>query len=201
MKLVVGLGNPGPRYAGSRHNIGFMVADELARRWRCPDWRHERDYEGLLTEAMRGDERAVLLKPMTLMNLSGRSVSAFVRFFKLPLAEVLVVFDDLDLPPGQLRIRAGGSAGGHRGMGDIVRALADDQVARVRIGIGKVHRSATVEHVLGRFDPAERAEIEPAIALAADAAECWIAEGVTAAMNRFNRRPSRDEDAPASGAN
>lgn len=193
MKLIAGLGNPGPRYADSRHNIGFLVADELARRWRADLTRFDRDFEALLGEGQCAGERVLLLKPMTFMNLSGRSVAAAARFYKLAPDALLVIYDDLDLPVGKLRLRAGGSAGGHNGMGDVIQQSGTDQIARLRIGIGKVHRAATVGHVLGRFDPEEREEIAFALGQAADAAECWVREGVTAAMNRFNRKKDDDD--------
>ena len=189
MKLVIGLGNPGPRYAESRHNIGYLVVDELARRWAADVSRYDRDFEGLIGEAQAEGQRVLLLKPMTFMNLSGRSVAAVRRFYKLATQDVLVIYDDLDLPVGQLRVRAGGSAGGHRGMTDVLQQLATDEVPRVRIGIGKVHPSATVEYVLSRFEPDERPLMEAALTTAADAATCWLRAGIDAAMNQFNRRP------------
>ena len=189
MKLVAGLGNPGPRYAESRHNIGYLVVDELARRWAADVSRYDRDFEGLIGEAQAEGQRVLLLKPMTFMNLSGRSVAAVRRFYKLATQDVLVIYDDLDLPVGQLRVRAGGSAGGHIGMTDVLQQLATDEVPRVRIGIGKVHPSATVEYVLSRFEPDERPLMEAALTTAADAATCWLRAGIDAAMNQFNRRP------------
>jgi PTH1 family peptidyl-tRNA hydrolase len=189
VKLVAGLGNPGPRYAESRHNIGYLVVDELARRWAADVSRYDRDFEGLIGEAQAEGQRVLLLKPMTFMNLSGRSVAAVRRFYKLATQDVLVIYDDLDLPVGQLRVRAGGSAGGHRGMTDVLQQLATDEVPRVRIGIGKVHPSATVEYVLSRFEPDERPLMEAALTTAADAATCWLRAGIDAAMNQFNRRP------------
>jgi len=188
VKLIAGLGNPGPRYADSRHNIGFWVVDELARRWRSDLSRYEARFEGLVGQAQRGDTAVLLLKPTTFMNLSGRSVGAVTRFYKLQHADLLVVYDDLDLPVGQLRLRAGGSSGGHKGMEDVLRNLGGEDVARIRIGIGKVHRAATVGHVLGRFAPDERPLIDAAVTAAADAAECWLARGIAAAMNEFNRK-------------
>ncbi len=201
MKLVAGLGNPGPRYAESRHNLGFMVVDALAQRWRVDASAYEKRFEAQLGEAMRSGQRVFLLKPQTYMNLSGRSVAALARFYRVPLADVLVVYDELDLPLGTIRVRARGSAGGHNGMSDVIRHLSSDQVARVRVGIGKVHSAATVEHVLSRFMPSEREAAEQVIDLAADAVECWLARGATEAMNQFNRKPGgrRNTDEPSKG--
>jgi len=188
MKLVVGLGNPGPRYAQTRHNVGFWVVDELARRWKVGELSFDRDYEALTGLAQVGGHGVLLMKPQKFMNFSGRSVSAAARFYKLPASDLLIVYDDLDLPVGGLRLRATGSGGGHNGMTDVLGKLATQDVARVRIGIGKVHRAATVEHVLGKFAPGEREEMEQAAGLAADAVECWLNEGMTAAMNRYNQK-------------
>ncbi|MBK9120270.1 MAG: aminoacyl-tRNA hydrolase [Phycisphaerales bacterium] len=201
MKLIAGLGNPGPRYAETRHNVGYDVADELARRWRCDLSRFDRDFEGLVGEAQVGTERVLLLKPLTFMNLSGRSVAAVCRFYRLPPTEVLVVHDDLDLPVGQLRLRASGSAGGQKGLADILRHFGTQEVARLRIGIGKALRAPASDFVLSRFLPDERPVIDATVALAAEAAEAWVRRGIATAMNEFNRR--RDEErgsSPAGGA-
>ena len=206
MKLIAGLGNPGRRYAGSRHNVGYLVVDELARRWRIDAARHDRRCEGLLAEGSAAGQRVVLLKPTTFMNLSGRSVAAVWRFYKLAFADVLIVHDDLDLPVGQIRLRAVGSAGGHKGLLDILRHLGSPEVPRLRIGIGKVYQAATVEYVLSRFEPQEREIIEQTLGRAADAVECWLRDGIDAAMNAFNRKceqepPDRgDEPAAPDGA-
>ena len=192
MKLIAGLGNPGPRYADSRHNVGFLVVDELGRRWNCEVGKFDRHFEGLVGQTRRNGEDVLLLKPATFMNLSGQSVSAAARFYKLAPEQVLVVIDDLDLATGQLRLRAEGSAGGHKGLADILRHLGTTEVPRVRIGIGRVHKDATVEYVLGRFSPVERPAMEAAIQLAGDAVEMWLARGMTAAMNEFNRKPESD---------
>lgn len=189
MKLVAGLGNPGPRYDGTRHNVGFEVVEELARRWRVAPLKFDRHFEGLVGEGQCGTERVMLLRPMTFMNLSGRSVSAAGKFYKVGPEATLVAYDELDLPVGQIRVRASGSAGGHRGMTDVLSALGSQSVPRIRLGIGKVHRSATVEHVLSRFDPQEREEMDRVVAIAADAVECWLREGIESAMNKYNRRP------------
>ncbi len=206
MKLIAGLGNPGPRYAGSRHNVGFDVVDEIARRANTEITRFDRHYEALFGEAQLAGQRVLLLKPQTFMNLSGRSVAAVLRFYKLDPVDLLVIYDDLDLPVGRVRLRAVGSAGGHKGMLDVLRHTSTDEIARIRIGIGKVHPSATTEYVLSRFDPDERPVISAAISTAADAATCWARHGIETAMNRFNRKqeqasppPKPDNDARSEG--
>lgn len=192
MKLIVGLGNPGPRYAESRHNVGYVVVDELAHRWVTDVTRFDRHFEGLRGEAHAHGQRAFLLKPTTFMNLSGRSVAAVQRYYRLATSDLLIIHDDLDLTVGQLRIRATGSSGGHKGLDDVIRHCGTDEISRLRIGIGKVHRDATTEYVLGPFAPDERPTIEEAITAAADAAECWLQRGVAAAMNQFNRRRNEE---------
>ncbi len=200
MKVIAGLGNPGPRYADSRHNVGFAVVDELARRWAAEAPRFDRDFAGLLGRATRGGAEVLLLKPATYMNESGRSVAAVWRYYKLAADDVLIIHDDLDLPVGQLRLRAAGSSGGHKGLDDVIRCFGTDEIPRLRIGIGKVHRAATVAYVLSRFDAQERPLIEAAIGRAADAAECWRTRGIAAAMNEYNRKPDdQSSDRPAPG--
>lgn len=197
MKLVAGLGNPGPQHAQSRHNMGFFIVAELAQRWDLPPARYERGWEAMLGEGQRGGQRVLLLQPQTYMNASGRSVAAVWRYYQLALEDLLVVLDDLDLPLGQLRLRAGGSSGGHKGLTDVIRHLGSDQFARLRLGIGRVPRSATVEYVLGRFGPQEREDAAAAVQAGADAVECWLDRGLTAAMNAFNRRRPAPEAGPS----
>lgn len=165
-----------------------MLVDELARRWKGAVDRFDRDFQGLLGDVTWQGQRVLLLKPQTYMNLSGQSVAAVVRFYKLDWTDVMVVHDDLDLPPGALRLRPTGSAGGQKGLADVLRHAGTQDVPRLRVGIGKVHRAATVEHVLGRLDAQEREVFTIALARAADAVECWLRRGVEAAMNEFNRR-------------
>ena len=186
MKLVAGLGNPGPRYVQTRHNVGYLVVDELARRWGVSAEKYERRYEALVGQGQVAGQRVLLLKPQTYMNLSGGSVLAVRQFYKLGLADLLVVCDDLDLPVGRIRLRASGSGGGQKGLENILLRLASNDVPRLRIGIGRVDKSVTTEYVLTRFAPAERERIDEAIATAADAVECWLDKGIEAAMNRFN---------------
>jgi PTH1 family peptidyl-tRNA hydrolase len=189
--LVAGLGNPGARYARTRHNVGYAVVDELGRRWGVRVENYARRYEALLADVQRPDQRVLLLKPQTFMNLSGRSVLAVAQFYKLDRSNLLVVCDDLDLPVGRLRLRAAGSGGGQKGLENILLRLGSNDVPRLRIGIGKVDKSVTTEHVLGRFAPSELEPIAQALDAAADAVECWLREGIDAAMNRFNPQRGR----------
>jgi peptidyl-tRNA hydrolase, PTH1 family len=184
MKLVVGLGNPGSKYQGTRHNIGFELVDRLARGGRGAAF--SRRFDGLLADTEIDFRRVLLLKPETFMNLSGRSVSQAVRFYKLPLSDILVVCDDLSLPLGKLRIRTAGSDGGQKGLRDVAAALGTDQFPRLRIGIGDQDDSDAVNFVLTRFRSAERPIIDDALILASQAVAVWVTQGIEAAMNRFN---------------
>jgi len=184
IKLVVGLGNPGTKYQETRHNIGFDLVDCLARGGRGAAF--SRKFDGLLAEAEIDFRRVLLLKPETFMNLSGRSVGQVVRFYKLLLADILVVCDDLSLPLGKLRIRPGGSDGGQKGLRDIAAHLGTDQFPRLRIGIGDQDDVDAVDFVLSRFRSAERPIIDDALILASQAVAVWVTQGIDAAMNRFN---------------
>jgi PTH1 family peptidyl-tRNA hydrolase len=183
-KLVVGLGNPGTKYQGTRHNIGFELIDRLARGGRNAAF--VRKFDGLLAEIEIDFRRVLLLKPETFMNLSGRSVGQAVRFYKLPLTDILVVCDDLSLPLGKLRIRPAGSDGGQKGLRDIAAHLGSDQYPRLRIGIGDQHDSDATEFVLTRFKSSERPIMDDALILASQAVAVWVTQGIDAAMNRFN---------------
>jgi len=195
VKLVVGLGNPGPEYAESRHNAGFLIVDRLAARHRIALVR-ERRFCGLYGEGRVGGERVALLEPHTWMNLSGKAVVAAVD--ALPLgdlaSDLVVVYDDLDLPFGRLRVRPGGSAGGQKGLADIQDWLGRSDFPRLRFGIGRPPPGGdAVEHVLAPFDAAELRSLDAALERAADAVETILVEGVQVAMNRFNA--SRPEEA------
>jgi peptidyl-tRNA hydrolase, PTH1 family len=185
MKLVVGLGNPGRKYEGTRHNVGFRVAAELAAKHGAT--KPKRAFQGEVVEAKIDAEKLLLLCPHTLMNLSGGSVLEARDFYKIPEDELLVVSDDLNLPLGKLRFRESGSSGGQRGLEDILRRLGTDLVPRLRIGIGSppAGRDAA-DFVLGRFAKAELPEIEEAVWRAADAVAIWVREGIAVAMNRYN---------------
>jgi PTH1 family peptidyl-tRNA hydrolase len=187
MKLVVGLGNPGAKYEGTRHNVGFAAVDELARR-HAVAW----DAAPKGIEALVGRWRArevVLAKPLTFMNLSGTAIVALLQFYKIDPADMIVVVDEVQLDTGRIRVRPDGSAGGHNGLKSIVAALGTMAFPRLRIGVGRGDsRRDLADHVLARFDAEERDVIADAIARTADAAERFIAEGVVAAMNGFNRK-------------
>jgi PTH1 family peptidyl-tRNA hydrolase len=191
MKLVVGLGNPGSKYEGTRHNIGFEVIDRLAEGGAGA--RFSRKFDGLLAEAEIDFRRVLLLKPETFMNLSGRSVAQALRFYKLELADLLVVCDDLSLPLGKLRIRGGGSDGGQKGLRDITAHFGTDAFARLRIGIGERGPIDAVDFVLSRFRSAERPVIDDALILASQAVAVWVTQGLAAAMNRFNGPPATEK--------
>jgi PTH1 family peptidyl-tRNA hydrolase len=184
IKLVVGLGNPGSKYQGTRHNIGFELVDRLAQGGRAATFASK--FEGQLAEIEIDFRRVLVLKPETFMNLSGRSVGQAVRFYKLSLADVLVVCDDLSLPVGKLRLRSGGSDGGQKGLRDITAHLGTDQFPRLRIGIGENTDIDAADYVLSRFRGTERTAIDDSLILATQAVAVWVTQGIDAAMNRFN---------------
>lgn len=182
MKAIVGLGNPGPEYKGTRHNVGFAVIDEISRRWHAP----LKSWKSLAEVAVVHDRDALLVKPKTFMNLSGEAVGRIVAFHKLVPEDVLVVVDEVQLPLGRLRIRAAGSAGGHNGLKSIIQHLGEG-FPRLRIGIGRGDpRWDLADHVLSTFGREEREVIDQAIGRAADAVETFVEEGLGAAMNKFN---------------
>jgi PTH1 family peptidyl-tRNA hydrolase len=185
MKLIVGLGNPGRKYEKTRHNVGFEALEAVADRNGAEAAREK--FSGRIASAAVGGQAVLLLWPQTLMNRSGASVSSAVGFYQLPLSELLVVGDDFNLPLGKLRFRSQGSAGGQRGLDDVIRRLGSEEFARLRVGIGPVPAGwDAADFVLSRFAASERAVVEETIGRAAEAVECWVAEGIEAAMNRFN---------------
>ena len=190
MKLIVGLGNPGPKYELTRHNVGFRVVDELARRHGMSLATEK--FHGWFGRGTVGDQAAVLLKPTTYMNRSGQAVQAAGRFYQLEVEDLLVISDDHALPLAKLRLRRGGSAGGHNGLQDIVDRLGTDAFARLRVGIDPPLGDA-VSWVLSRFTSDEETEMSVAIARAADAVECWMSRGIDAAMNLYNTDSNKNK--------
>ena len=185
MKLVVGLGNPGRRYQATRHNIGYAVLAELARKFGAPPARTR--FHGEVVEADLNGQKALLLSPTTFMNLSGISVQEAMSFYKLPNEDLLVLCDDLNLPVGKLRLRGQGSSGGQKGLEDIVRRLGTDEFSRLRIGIGAAPEGWDwADYVLSRFSPEEVPVVEQAVRLAAEAVAVWAREGIEFCMNRYN---------------
>lgn len=190
MKLIVGLGNPGAQYARTRHNAGFMAVDRLKDRHAPAAIPRERFRSLVVETPIRGAGKCVLMKPLTYMNRSGEAVAEAVRFFKAdPSTDLLILVDDVALPVGSVRLRAGGSAGGHNGLSDIERTLATDQYARCRIGIDPPGIVRQSDYVLGRFSAEQTPEIEHAINIACDATEAWAEKGIEHAMNLYNVKP------------
>ncbi|NVJ18948.1 aminoacyl-tRNA hydrolase [Myxococcus sp. AM010] len=190
MKLIVGLGNPGREYERHRHNIGFMVVEALLSRARAA--LNQEKFAARVGQGTLAGERVLFVEPQTFMNLSGRSVAEAARFFKVPVADVLVIHDELDLPLGRLQLKAGGGSGGHNGLKSIVSSLGDEGFIRLRFGIGKPEgpnaRERVAGYVLSNFDDGERRELEALIDRAMDMTELWLREGLSVAMNRFNRK-------------
>lgn len=185
MRLIVGLGNPGRKYAGTRHNVGFEVVDLVAGR-------HRLDWESAPADALMAKwrtEGALLAKPLTFMNLSGHAVGDLLRFFKIDIGDLLVVVDEVQLELGRLRARARGSAGGHNGLKSLIGQLGTEEFARLRIGVGRGDaRRDLADHVLATFEPEERPVVAEVVGRAADATELFAREGIGPVMNRFNRK-------------
>lgn len=186
MYLIAGLGNPGRQYEGTRHNMGFDVIDCLIEKHRIPQSGVK--FNAMFGKGIIGGERAVLMKPLSFMNLSGGPIQETANYFKIDLeTEIIVIYDDIDLEPGQLRIRKKGSAGGHNGIKDIIRRLGTDHFLRIKVGVGAKPKDWDLaDHVLGRFADSERKLVDEAIVRAADAVEMILAEGADAAMNKYN---------------
>jgi peptidyl-tRNA hydrolase, PTH1 family len=184
MRVVVGLGNPGRQYHGTRHNVGFDVLDGLASAPGAGRFRSQ--FAAQVAELMEGNEKVLLVKPETYMNLSGRSVRQVLDFYQIETPSLLVVCDDVNLPLGKLRIRSKGSHGGHNGLRDIQNHLGTQEYSRLRIGVGAADKGEMVDHVLGRFRPGEKPVIEDAILTAMQAVGVWVNLGVEVCMNRYN---------------
>ena len=187
LRLIAGLGNPGRRYARTRHNAGFMVLDRLAERWKA-GWTSEKRFAARLARVERDGLPAWLCEPETFMNASGEAVGALAMYYRIAPADVLVVVDDADLPLGELRLRARGSSGGHHGLESIEQHLGTQEFARLRVGIGREDPASReiTGHVLSEFNRAESQLMEKVLVRACDQIECWWREGILQAMNRFN---------------
>jgi PTH1 family peptidyl-tRNA hydrolase len=199
MKLVVGLGNPGRQYDGTRHNVGYAVVDVLAAG--PGGGRFQSRFQAMVADLNEGGEKVLLVKPETFMNLSGRCVRQAMDFYQLTPADVLVVCDDINLPLGKLRVRARGTHGGHNGLRDIQNHLGGVEYPRLRIGVD-APRDDAIDHVLSRFRPGERAVVADAVVKAAQAVGVWVRQGIEACMNQYNADPdkvqkkkSKDKDA------
>jgi peptidyl-tRNA hydrolase, PTH1 family len=195
VKLVVGLGNPGARYQETRHNVGFRVADEVARRAGATQWREQ--YLALVAKVRVGEEAVLVAKPMTFMNLSGDAVAGLAGFYKVDVPDVLVVLDEAALPLGRLRAGRRGSAGGHNGLKSVIERLGSTDVPRLRIGVGRGDTKWDLaDHVLGVFAPEERGEVEAAVLRAADASAMFVVEGIERVMSAFNAANDKQDPGP-----
>jgi peptidyl-tRNA hydrolase, PTH1 family len=185
--LIAGLGNPGSEYADTRHNVGFMLVDRLAARWRAA-WAVEKKFQSRVARVKRDGRKVILCQPRTFMNASGGAVGAVGRYYQLPPERILIVVDDADLPVGQLRMRPEGSSGGHHGLESIEQQLGTRSYPRLRVGIGRrsQEQREITDHVLGRFEAEERKAMEEVLDRAVRQMECWLADGIEKAMNEFN---------------
>jgi PTH1 family peptidyl-tRNA hydrolase len=184
IRLVVGLGNPGPEYNGTRHNVGFEVVDALATEWGLA-WQHSKNWHALWAKK----EELILVKPASYMNRSGEPLAAVANFYKIEPSQILVVLDDMALELGRLRLRTEGGTGGHNGLESIILQFGSEEIPRLRIGIGAAPTEGATDYVLGRFFEEERPLVEKAIARAGEAVKCAIDKGVLSAMNLFNKIP------------
>ena len=184
VRLIAGLGNPGPEYAQTRHNIGFAVLDALATDWGMT-WENASKWKAQVVKSPRG----LLLKPLSYMNRSGESVRAAADFYQIDAPESLIVLDDTALPLGRLRLRSQGSSGGHNGLESVLMHFGSDAVPRLRIGIGSPPAQGSTDYVLGRFFEEERPQVQQAVSRAVEAINCIIDKGLLSAMNLFNKAP------------
>lgn len=188
MRLVIGLGNPGAKYVGTRHNVGFDVVAQLAERFGAG--KPQQKYDADCWDVIIGGQKVLLIAPLTFMNLSGKSVWQFVKFYQPDPSEIVVVCDDMNLPSGRIRWRPSGSAGGQNGLSDIIQRLGHSDIPRLRVGIGRPPgRMDATAWVLGRFQESEKEAIGYSIVRSADSVETWCSEGIEPTMNKFNRVP------------
>ncbi len=200
MYLIVGLGNPGRKYEGTKHNMGFDTIDELVDQFRIPS--EGIDRKGMYGKGIIAGQKVLLMKPMTYMNLSGEAVRAFVDFYKIdPERELLVIYDDISLAPGTIRVRKKGSAGGHNGMKSIIQHLGTDQFPRIRVGIGeKPSAWDLADFVMAPFSKEDRVKVDEAIKDAAAAVELFLQDDLEGAMNRFNKKGDAEAKAAKKAA-
>jgi peptidyl-tRNA hydrolase, PTH1 family len=185
MKFIIGLGNPGPKYENTRHNVGFWVIDELSEKWGIP--LNKEKWKALVGEGNVQGEKVILMKPLTFMNLSGESVGPALHYLKGDIEDIVVIYDDLDLPVGQVRLRLKGSAGGHNGMKSIISHLGTQEFKRIKIGIDRPPvKSAVTQYVISPFAKEELPIIKEAVSKSALAVEHWLQKGFLDAMNKFN---------------
>ncbi len=185
MKLFVGLGNPGAKYEDTRHNIGFRVVDELAKTLNIP--LKQEKFKGVFGFETIGGEKVFLLKPLTYMNLSGESVRPLMDFYKISIEDLVVIYDDLDIPPGKVRLRQKGGHGGHNGIKSLLAHLGSEHFKRIRIGVGRPDPGVAVaNHVLGEFRPDERDEVEASVTHAVKACQSWLTQDFLKVMNTYN---------------
>ncbi|KIY23435.1 MULTISPECIES: aminoacyl-tRNA hydrolase [Mesobacillus] len=186
MRLFVGLGNPGRQYEQTRHNIGFEVIDELSKRWNIP--LDQAKHKGLYGKGFVGGEKVILLKPLTYMNLSGESIRAMIDYYSIDIEELLLIYDDLDMPAGRIRLRPKGSAGGHNGIKSTIAHTGTQEFKRIRVGISRpTNGMAITDWVLGRFSEEEKELMKEAVLKSADACELWIKKPFLEVMNTFNQ--------------
>lgn len=184
VKIVVGLGNPGPRYETTRHNAGFMVLDLLAEKLNIAFTKQA--HFSLIAEGRIPGEKVLLMKPMTYMNLSGKAVLDAVNFYKTELADLLIIYDDIDLDVGRLRVRHKGSGGGHKGMNSIINVFSNEEIPRIKIGIGRPSRELPADYVTMSFTDEDWELVKPVLEKGAEAAEFWLKEGIFSTMNKYN---------------
>jgi len=192
--LIVGLGNPGAEYAKTRHNAGFLLVEKLAAKWKC-DWANERKFSARIAKAGCAGKKVLLCEPQTFMNLSGETAGALKDFYQLPLQQLMVAVDDADLPFGEIRLRAGGSSGGHHGLESIEQHLSSRQFARLRIGIGRKDGSREItNYVLGKFEKSENELLEKILERAVSQVEIWLDAGIEKAMQLNGVVDSKNEE-------
>ncbi|MBC2038998.1 aminoacyl-tRNA hydrolase [Listeria marthii] len=186
MKLIAGLGNPGKKYERTRHNVGFMVVDELSFRHQTP-WKKSK-FNGMTSEINVGGEKMILVKPLTFMNASGECIRPLMDYYNIPIEDVVIVYDDLDLPVGKIRLRQKGSAGGHNGIKSIIQHVKTQEFNRIRVGVSRPIKGEVINYVLGDFPKAEQPDIIAAIQKSADAIEDFAQTPFIEVMNKYNQK-------------